>query len=245
MIRVIIVDDEQDAITYLEDLLKDLPEVEVCSSISDSYSAVSRILDIDPDLIFLDIQMPGKNGIEIIRELKQAGRSYHVVFITAFDKYAIEALKESAFDYLIKPASPEDIFTTITKFKIDRAKNDQDKKINQLIHYLDKNKKLRFNNRTGFIILNSADLIYIESDRNYSTLFLKDNRKEIITSNLGTLEDNLPSTFYRISRFHIINIDYLSRVDRKKHLCILSLDGTDYALPITSLYLKGLNNVII
>ena len=96
-IRAIIIDDEPDAIAYLEDLLRDHPDFEICSRLTDAGKVLVSVLDLQPDVIFLDIQMPGKDGIAIIRELRQLDQQVPVIFITAFDKYAIEALKHAAF----------------------------------------------------------------------------------------------------------------------------------------------------
>lgn len=242
-IRTIIVDDEPDAIAYLEDLVRDHPEVEIVERLTDASSVVNRILDLQPDLVFLDIQMPGRDGISVIRELRQLDLPVPVVFITAFDKYAIEALKHAAFDYLLKPVTPEELSESLTRFRAGMLKLDQAMKLEKLIERIDRHMKLRFNTRTGFIILDSNDVIYIESDRNYSTIFLTENRKEVITMNLGTIEELLPSHFKRISRFHIINTGFMAKVDRKKHLCILSVDGRDYELPVNHKNIRGLEVV--
>jgi two-component system LytT family response regulator len=170
-------------------------------------------------------------------------KPFYIVFTTAFDKYAIEAVKQAAFDYLLKPVDPEELATTITRLKANTLQKDYESRIENLLQNLDKNKKLRFNTRTGFIILNSEDIIYIESDRNYSTIFLKGNRKEVITMNLGTIETLLPGHFRRISRFHIINTEFIAQVDRKKRLCILTVDGVNHELPVNSKNIRGLEEV--
>lgn len=242
-IRAIIVDDEPDAVAYLDDLLKGHPDVEVISRLTDAGHIISTVIDQQPDLLFLDIQMPGKDGIAIIRELRQLDQPVTVIFITAYDKYAIDALKHAAFDYLLKPVTPEELSQTLTRFKAGMIKKEQTTMLDRLIERMDISKKLRFNTRTGFIILNSNDIIYIESDRNYSTIFLTENRKEVITMNLGTIESLLPSSFRRISRFHIINTGFVAKIDRKKHLCILLVDGHNYELPVNHRNIRELEDL--
>jgi two-component system, LytTR family, response regulator len=239
-LRAILIDDEPDAIAYLLELLKDFPEVEVCATVNDSSLVMDAFSGCLPDIVFLDIQMPGKDGFEVLREIRQLNHAFYLVFITAFDKYAIEAVRQAAFDYLLKPVDPEELRATLARVKTYRLRNDHESRIENLLNNLDKNKKLRFNNRTGFIIVNSSDIIYIESDRNYSTLFLKDGKKEVVTMNLGNVEEMLPSTFYRISRFHIINTGFLVKVDRKKHLCALVTNGASYELPVNAKNIRGM-----
>jgi two-component system LytT family response regulator len=242
-LRAILIDDEPDAIAYLVDLLRDFPEVNICATVSDPAKALETFSEHLPDLVFLDIQMPRKDGFEVLRELRQLSRPFYPVFITAFDKYAIEALRQAAFDYLLKPVSPDDLKATLGRVKSDMLRQDRESRIEALLSNLDRNRKLHFNTRTGFIIINSADILYIESDGNYSLFYLKDGKKEVVTMNLGTVEEHLPSGFHRISRFHIINTSFLIKVDRKKHVCTLFHDGTGHELPVNARNIRGLEGI--
>lgn len=242
-IKAVIIDDEQDAIDYLKGLLSGFPEIEICAEISDTARAVNLILDHRPDVIFLDIQMPGKGGMDIIKELHHYDQDIPVIFTTAFDKYAIESLKHSAFDYLLKPVDPEELQLTFTRLKAATIRKANDKRMETLFHGLTLNKKLRFNTRTGFILINTSDIIYIESDRNYSTIYLKDGMKEVITTNIGTVKKILPLQFVRISRFHVINSEYLLKVDRKRKVCVLNNEESLYEFKTNSKMIKSFDNI--
>jgi DNA-binding LytR/AlgR family response regulator len=114
--RTIIVDDEPGAISNLEALLHNHPEIRVIETIHDATIAVDSILDQKPDLLFLDIQMPGKTGFEIAKELLEAGDPPTIIFATGFDQFAIEAIRHAAFDFLVKPVNPEELKKAIERF---------------------------------------------------------------------------------------------------------------------------------
>lgn len=232
-ISAVLIDDEPDSIRILEELLRHESGIEIVGKAVNGNEAVELIRRLAPELVFLDIKMPGRNGFEVIKELKRHGIHTSIIFVTAFDEYAIEAIRNAAFDFLVKPVNPDELRQAVDRFRTEQPGHDLYQKIDQLLLTLEKNKKLRFNTRTGFVLLNSSDIVYCESDRNYSIIYYGDQKKEVVTCNLGTLEDLLPAlVFRRISRFTIINTDYLVKVDRKKRHCVLSRNGIIYELGV-------------
>ncbi len=229
-INVMIVDDEQEAIDYLAILLHEyFPEINITATAKSSEEAVNLAFRKHPDLIFLDIKIDSKNGFDIIKELGSEGHKPHIIFVTAYDKYAIEAFKTDATDYLLKPVDAEDLTRAVNKFAGQREKELQYQNIeNRLNNY---RPKIRFNTRTGYILLNPDDIVYCRADGNYSEIYLKGQPKKVVTSNLRNLIKQLPQPpFQRISRYNIINKNYLTEVDRGNRECKLFFNGEEVVL---------------
>lgn len=240
-ITAIIVDDEQESQDILADALNDFPEIEIIATAMNADKAVDLILRHRPDLIFLDIQMPEKDGFYVVEDLKEYKYSPTIIFITAYNKYSIKAIKHTAFDYLLKPVNPTELAETIARFKEQGSGLNTEERIEKLLQEIKKNQKIRFNTRTGFILLNTADIIYCESDRNYSTIYLGNEKKEVVTCNLGALQKVLPAdNFFRISRFVIVNLEYLVSVDRSKHTCKIVKDDEVFSFNISNKQIKNI-----
>ena len=252
MIRSIIIDDEISAINNLEKLLSDFPEIENIVNVTDPVNALETINSLDPDLIFLDIQMPGKDGFELIRELKQNNLTPEIIFITAHDEYAIRAIRHSAFDYILKPVDKKELENAINRFlesRSQRSSKEKEKVLNEkfeaLISRVSSHQKLKFATGSGFLLIDPKDILYILADWNYSEIHFDDSKHELITQNLGAIEKILPSSlFYRISRSIIINIGYLSKVNRKKRVAILIKDGKEYPFKIPLLNIRKLERFL-
>jgi len=219
--RAIIIDDEEESIDLLLDLLKDFPEISVMESYNNPVEGIAGILRYKPDLLFLDIQMPEKNGFDVLREIKEHDFNPVVIFITGYDKFAIQAIKHAAFDYLLKPVDPIELKSTIEKLN-DKNQDKLTNQVSRLLTHLNSNVKLKFNTRTGFIIIESSEIVYCLADRNYSEIYLADGRREVITCNLKNLYKELPQDiFFRASRSLILNLNYLIKVERTKRMVTL------------------------
>ena len=244
--KVLIIDDDDDAIENLKKLLIDQTNFRVVGSITDSTLAVEAIRQHKPDLIFLDIQMPGKDGFEVLRDMLAENLQTDVIFVTAFDKYAIDAIRFSALDYLLKPASPYDLKNALIRF-LGKAKNpDSSASLQALLEktVLHAN-KLKFNTHSGFFMLSPEEIVYIQADWNYSEIFLSDKKSELVTINIGKLEEMLPKhLFYRINRSVIINVSYLVRVIRKKRSAILLKEGKEYTFRIPLFNIRKIENFL-
>lgn len=238
----LLVDDEPDARRLMQLLLADYPEFQVigeAANVADAMLIMERHL---PDLVFLDIEMPGGDGFELIRQMHQRHMEAEVIFVTAYNHYAIEAIKAAALDYLLKPVDEAQLRTAISRFKCKQKKaggGGYDK----LIHYLEHPHRIRINVRSGFILIDPSEVVYIQADGNYTEVFLRDGKAELSSTNLGTILNDLPTAdFLRISRSLSININYLVRVNRLKHFCVMRLDGKEISLKITRQHLKKLDD---
>jgi two-component system, LytTR family, response regulator len=206
--RALIVDDERLARKELMSLLADHKQIEVVGEAVNADDAIEMIDKLQPDLLFLDIQMPGKSGFELLEMLDAAPT---VVFTTAYDEYALKAFEVNALDYLLKPIQPERLSETILKIT-EKAK--EEKQLQEA-----GNRKLGLHDqvfvkdgdRCWFVSLSNIRMF--ESDGNYIKVYF-DNFKPMIHKSLNALDEKLDDrSFFRASRKHIINLSWLESIE--------------------------------
>lgn len=243
-IDVFIVDDERNARDLLRTLLVEIADVNIVGEANSVDEAFRSLLNLPVDLIFLDIQMPRKDGFELVELIKDSKLAIEIIFVTAYEKYAIKAMRASAFDYLLKPVKKMELENSIKGFKDRKGAQSIDKRIELLINLVSQ-KRIKINDRTGFQMIAPNEIVYCIADSNYSKIFLE-NEKELTTSlNLGKLENVLNhKSFVRISRSVIININYLVRVDRKNSRCTLQ-NNHEITLSLTRKYMNDLESRFI
>lgn len=212
--KAIIIDDEPVARDFLNDFLSEIPEIKVVDMQCDADSGFDAILKYKPDIIFLDIEMPGGNGLELAKMLRKEKISVRIVFVTAFNQYAIEAFKVAAFDYLLKPIAPEDLSSIINKLKHENNQASLINKIDKLLETLS-SPKIRFNTRTGFVLLNASSIVYCNADGSYTYVYLDSGKMEYVTKRLGEIENQLDTNiFIRISRSILVNKNFIHSLNR-------------------------------
>jgi two-component system, LytTR family, response regulator len=203
--RTIIVDDERLARQELKSLLAEYKEIEIIAECSNAEEAKQKINELKPDLVFMDIQMPGKTGLELLEEISSLPE---VVFVTAYDEYAIKAFEINALDYLLKPVQPERLGETIKKLF---HKENTEKKENNSILADDDHVFLKDGEKCWFVKL--SDLRLFESEGNYVRV-LFNTSKPLILRSLNNLETRLPAkSFFRASRKHIVNLKYIETIE--------------------------------
>jgi two-component system LytT family response regulator len=244
-ITTIIVDNEIQSISSLESLLSVYPRIRIVKKLTDSTKAVPIIIEIKPDLLFLDIQMPGKSGFEIVSELLLEDYKPDFIFVTGFDKHAIEAIRFTAFDFLLKPVNQEELKQAITRFQEKSRSGSTEEQIKKLLERAISKPKIKLSTAGGFTLINPDDIIYINADWNYADIIFSTDKSEMVTTNLGTLEKTLPeNSFFRISRSVIINTSYLKKVSRKKRLAYLVKDGKEYTFKIPLINIRKLERFL-
>jgi two-component system LytT family response regulator len=209
MHKAVIIDDERLARNELKKLLQDFPEIEVVGEAANANEGIDLIENLSPDLIFLDIQMPGKTGFDMLTELERAP---HVIFVTAYDEYALKAFQVNALDYLMKPVEPKRLADALTKVK-QRDEEDQ-------MSYSNINRGLlgdkdqvfvKDGERCWFVKLSEVRLF--ESVGNYAKVFFAGN-KPLILKSLNSLEDRLDEkVFFRANRKHIVNLKLIEKIE--------------------------------
>ena len=203
--KAIIIDDERLARQELKNLLLTHKEVEVVAECSDAADAKQKIHDLKPDIIFCDIQTPGKTGLELVEEISA---TVDVVFITAHDEHAIKAFELNAFDYLLKPVNPERLAETIKKLSIKESANKSDN--NSPLTERDM-VFIKDGDKCWFVRL--SDIRVFESEGNYVRVYFETFRPLILRS-LNSLEARLnEKQFFRASRRHMINLSYIASIE--------------------------------
>jgi two-component system LytT family response regulator len=218
LIQTVIIEDEPKALELLSGLIEATGMAEVVAATTDPFQATDLLIRHEPDMVFLDIRMPGMSGFDILNELKNLNTVMpHVVFTTAHDEYAIKAFDYAAFDYLLKPIDPDRLLETLTRFSSNNRK-DAPERTQALI---ENNKILIFRGVTGVTFIDTDDVICITADGNYSIFHFITGRVETVTSLIGTVEMLLGRHFFRTGRSCIINTAFLVRIDMKQLQCVL------------------------
>ena len=212
-VRTIIIDDERLARNELRKLLQEFNEIEVIDEAANVNEGIEKIEQHNPDLIFLDIQMPGKTGFDLLEELD---RSPKVIFTTAYDEYALKAFEVNALDYLLKPIEPKRLSDAIQKLHIEEGRETNSINSNNLVKangLLTENDQVfvKDGERCWFVKLNEIRLF--ESVGNYAKVFFAGN-KPLILKSLNALEERLDDkVFFRANRKHIINMRWIEKIE--------------------------------
>jgi two-component system LytT family response regulator len=210
MYKVVIIDDERLARTELKKLLQDFPELQVLGEAANANEGIEKIESLNPDLVFLDIQMPGKTGFDMLAELEKAP---HVIFTTAYDEFALKAFEVNALDYLMKPVEPKRLADAIQKLQ-----QAEEKELAQSLAGVNRGTLsehdqvfVKDGERCWFVKL--AEVRLFESVGNYAKVFFSTN-KPLILKSLNALEERLDEkVFFRANRKHIVNLRMIEKVE--------------------------------
>ncbi len=214
--KVIIIDDEQSARDVLENLLKELcPEVEEIIKEENLIDGVAAIRKEHPDIVFLDIEMPGHTGLEILDFFKNEKIDFQIIFVTAYNNFAIEAFKLSAVDYLLKPIDDDDLVSAFAKAVQLQSQNN----IKTQLQDLEKAftnlaiNKIALDIPKGKQFVSNEDIIMFKADGVYTQVHLKNGKMHLITKTLKHFVDQLENNiyFYRPHRSYLINLKFMDR----------------------------------
>ncbi len=215
MIKAIIVDDELGARESLSKMLeKNCKQIEVVAKADSMLSAFEAITNKEPDLVFLDIEMPNGNAFDLLEKFKNI--NFNIIFTTAYDHYAIKAIKFSAIDYILKPIDPEELVTAVKRFESQRGQKESlDKQFKTLLSNVkpeNKLKKVGIPDGDGLVFINLSDIIRCDSDGNYTFFILTSGKKIIASRTLGEYEQMfVDDNFFRIHRSHLINLEHVKK----------------------------------
>jgi len=205
MLKCYILDDEQHAVDALNALLKKKfsEQVLVVGSNTDPVAAIDEIDEYKPDILFLDVEMPAMNGLEVIRHFPQP--KFNIIFTTAHEKYALPALKAAATDYLVKPLSPQDVYDALQKCMQHHASSGEAKPAGA--------HRITLNTASEILVVSVEDIIRVEADDNYSQFYFINRPKLLISKTLKEFEQLLvPHDFFRIHQSHLINLMHVESV---------------------------------
>ena len=213
-LRAVLIDDEPDAIEVMEWMLKNHSKVEVVGAANEVDHGIDLIKQLKPDVVFLDIEMPQKNGFDLLDAFDHP--NFKVVFVTGYDHYAIKAIKYAAIDYILKPIDKQELDIAIDKVESLLDKNDN--RIEHLKNLYEQKgdmDRIIITSKNGFTTIFLRDIISIESKPgNYALFYTKDKGQLLCTKPLKYYDELFPSnTFYRIHRSFIVNLDCISNYD--------------------------------
>jgi len=234
MYKIIIIDDSSTSRISLEKYItKNFSEKYIVVAIcEDSESAKKAIKINKPHLVFLDIEMPNKNGFELLDEIKTV--NFEVIFTTSHPNYAIKAIKADALDYLLKPINLNDLSVAIRRFENKKiikekvkSKNIKTEPSNNLI------KKIAFSTDTGYEFIKVNSILYCEANSNYCRIFCTDGKEILLAKTLKTIQEQLlPSNlFHRIHKSYLVNLNYIVRLNKSGSLEVELQNGVK--LPVS------------
>ena len=231
MLTAVIIDDENNALDLLKARLeKHCSDIQILACCNSGEKGIDAITKLKPDLVFLDIEMPGKNGFDVLNETKQL--RYAVIFTTAYDQFAIKAIKYAALDYLLKPIDIEELKEAVNKALQQKDQLPQlEKKIelllSQLQHQSQAANKIAIPVGNAIQFFAPDEIVRCESDSNYSSIFFANGKKVVLTKTLKEVEESFGGlSFYRIHNSHLVNLNHITQFSKAEGYVIMS-DGTN------------------
>lgn len=227
-LRAVIIDDEPGAIQNLQSKLQEFcPEVQIVGSARSANDGYDVLLETKPDLLFLDVEMPKGTGFDLLRRISNS--NLHVIFVTAFNHYAINAIKFSAADYLLKPINIDELIAAVEKVK-QALKQDSKSDYTPLIENVTAKTpiKLAIATTDGYHYINVPEIIHIKANGSYSDIYLTNDRKFMVSRNIKEYEQMLSgSHFLRVHNSHVINLHRVAQYIKKDGSYIVMENATE------------------
>jgi two-component system LytT family response regulator len=226
-IAAIIIDDDPFCSFQLQDVItRNAKEIEVMAICNSAAEGLAKIKELSPDLVFLDVEMPGMNGFEMLRKLPVI--NFEIIFTTAHDHYAIRAIRFSALDYLLKPIDATALQEAISRMGDKKEKYAQLPKQLEIIDHNAEKKldSLAVPTMEGLLFIKLQDIVRCESEDKYTKIFLADKKMIMASRTLGDFEDLLlPQGFFRIHKSYLINLKHLKKYLRGEGGQVIMADG--------------------
>jgi len=226
LIEALIVDDEQDGRIGLENLLlKYCPSVKIIGMAEGVHDAYKKIKLLKPQLVFLDIKMDDGTAFDLLKKISHF--DFRIIFVTAYDEYAIEAIRFGAFDYLLKPVIPALLIESVEKLKKTIRIDVLEEQVKLLLQDKGKREKIALPASNGLLFVRIPDIVRCESDSSYTTFVLASGKKILVTRTMKEYESLLPpDVFFRAHKSHIINLNYVRQYVNRDGTYII-LDNND------------------
>jgi two-component system LytT family response regulator len=242
-LSALIVDDEENARKLLKMLLDEtalFSEITLAASVNEAQA----ILDsFEPDMIFLDIRMPEKDGFTLLDDFKDNSVQPGIVFVTAHEQYAINALKKHAYDYLLKPVDRQQLNACVHSFLEYSNRHNRISARKMPGESMRKLSRIRINTRNGVLFINPSTVLYCKAEGNYTTV-CTGAKSFLCTMNIGKIEELLPvKGFIRIGRSYIINFEYLNMLDKRESTITLARDVHTVKLKISKRHIRDLDTL--
>jgi two-component system LytT family response regulator len=225
-IRAVIVDDDSWAAQDLRDIIARhlIDQVDVVAMFSNPIEALEYLQHHPIQLVFLDVRMPGLSGFDLLNKLDSS--QFEVIFCTAYDEYAIQAIRYSALDYLLKPINPEELAKAVVRFRERSEKNLTALKLQNLHENLnkkpDEDVSLVISSKQGEHRFVLSDIVRCEAQSNYTTIFLRNHKKYLASKTLSDIEEMLsPLHFIRVHKSHLVNLSHITTITASDELLMM------------------------
>jgi two-component system LytT family response regulator len=237
--RAIIIDDEPDAVELLAiRLSQKCRQIEVVATCTSSIKGVAAIIELRPDVVFLDIEMPQMNGFQVLEAVE--GIPFALIFVTAYDKFALKAFRYSAIDYLLKPIDSHELIQAIGKIEKQTSKEQVNHLRNQYFNgpkTVPDKIALPYQNGVAFVKL--SEILYCESDDNYTKFYLPDGQTYLVTKPLKEVQELLEEQgFLRIHRQYLINLNHIKKFVKGEGSYVIMTNGQ--SIPVSRLHKERL-----
>ncbi|MEZ4893797.1 MAG: LytTR family DNA-binding domain-containing protein [Saprospiraceae bacterium] len=233
MIKAILIDDEKSSLEMLEWLMGTYcPEISILKKCNSAADGIEAIQELNPDVVFLDIEMPKMNGFEMLDRIKNI--NFEVVFTTAYDQFAVRAFRHSALNYLLKPIDPDDLVATAERLK-QKKSTPSTEQMELLFHSLMNQKtnveRIALSTGDGLVFVQTKDIAYCQAESNYTNVVMADNRKMLVAKTLKEIDETLSGKdFFRVHNSYLVNINHISRFVRGDGGYILMPDNTQITI---------------
>jgi len=207
------------------------PEIVVDVTCNSGADGIKAINEFKPDVVFLDIEMPKMNGFEMLEKFEKI--FFHVVFTTAYNQFAIKAFRYSALNYLLKPIDPDDLKATVKRIQEKQGApfKEQFDILMQNMRSESKPQRIALSTGDGMVFINTADIMYCQSDSNYTNVILLNGEKFLLAKSLKEFEDTLSGNdFFRIHNSHLVNLNQIKKFVRGDGGYVIMNDGTQITI---------------
>jgi len=225
--RAIIVDDEKRARNYLRGILEDqFKKIEIIGEADGVEAGIKLVNELKPELVFLDVQMQDGTGFDLLAKIDRS--KFHIIFISAYDRFAITAIKFSAVDYLLKPVESVDLGLALEKVNNTKITNEVQNKLDLLLNNVNKIEKIALPSLNGIEFVRIDNIIRCESDNNYTNFYLVSKEKIVVSKTLKEFEDMLERKgFFRTHKSYIINLSFLKKYIKGEGGIAVMEDGSE------------------
>lgn len=231
MLKIVIIEDEERTLSAIKSIIDDYcDDTDIIGTARSINEALEVFNSCQPDVVLSDINLPDGTSFDLFNQLDET--DFKIIFITAFEEYAIKAIKFSAFDYLVKPVNPKELIATIQNARLQLEKENAQLKLEALLanvnDFSKHLKKLVLKTSESIYVVDIQDIIRCESDSSYTSFFLLDKRKIMVSKVLKEYDELLQgSGFIRVHKSHLVNLNYIDRFNKAEGGYIVMKDGSD------------------
>lgn len=231
--KVLIIDDENPTRDFIRKMLESFDlKLDIYTDGENVQSGIEAIERIQPDIVLLDIQMPDGNGFDVLKSI--SNKSFEIIFITAFQEFAVQAIKFSALDYILKPIDADELRNAVTNALQMLSHKKDENQFNALQNNIQPHlkRKLVLKTQESIFVVEIDDIVHCEADKNYTFFYLNDGKKILVSKTLKDYDTLLAGLqFFRVHQSHLINLNCVERYDKHDGGSVILKDGT--AIPLS------------